>query len=127
MKMRLLLTIVGLTIGLAVPALAQENNTVDPEVRQQIEASIVKFDEATTKMTRLLSQPYIRRTRLRRGDGRRVLIQFPVGKPSNEGMHSTCQFPANSQATLFRCMQSATIYARSLNSIVCILKGRATL
>jgi ketosteroid isomerase-like protein len=49
MKMRLLLTIVGLTIGLAVPALAQENNTVDPEVRQQIEASIVKFDEAYNK------------------------------------------------------------------------------
>jgi uncharacterized protein (TIGR02246 family) len=46
MKIRLLLTLAGLAIRLAVPALAQEKNTVDPEVRQQMEALIVKFDEA---------------------------------------------------------------------------------
>jgi hypothetical protein len=46
MKMRLLPTLVGLAIGFAVPVLAQEQNTVDPEVRQQIEASIMKADEA---------------------------------------------------------------------------------
>ena len=44
--MHLLLMIAGLAIGFAVPALAQEQNTVDPEVRQQIEALIVKFDDA---------------------------------------------------------------------------------
>jgi hypothetical protein len=49
MKMRLLLIIAGLVIGFAVPALAQEQNTVDPEVRQQIEASIMKADEAFNK------------------------------------------------------------------------------
>jgi ketosteroid isomerase-like protein len=32
-----------------VPALAQEQNTVDPEVRQQIEAAVMKFDEAFNK------------------------------------------------------------------------------
>jgi ketosteroid isomerase-like protein len=33
----------------SVPALAQEQNTVDPEVRQQIEAAVMKFDEAFNK------------------------------------------------------------------------------
>jgi hypothetical protein len=46
MKMRVLLTLAGLAIGFAVPALGQEQNTVDPEVRQQIEAALTKFDEA---------------------------------------------------------------------------------
>jgi hypothetical protein len=46
MKMRLLLALIGLATGYAVPALAQEKDTVDPEVRQQIEASIMKAEEA---------------------------------------------------------------------------------
>ncbi len=45
MKTRLLL-IAGSIIGLALPAVAQEQNAVDPEVRQQIEAAHMKFDEA---------------------------------------------------------------------------------
>jgi ketosteroid isomerase-like protein len=49
MKMRLLLTLTGLAIGFAAPALAQEQNTVDPEVRQQIEAAVLKFDEEYNK------------------------------------------------------------------------------
>ena len=54
MKVPLLLTLAGLAIGFAVPVLAigfdvQEQNTVDPEVRQQIEAVLVKFDEAYNK------------------------------------------------------------------------------
>jgi ketosteroid isomerase-like protein len=44
--MRLLVTLAGLAIGFAGPALAQEQNTVDPEVRQQIEAAHMKFVEA---------------------------------------------------------------------------------
>ena len=36
-------------IGFGVPALAQEQNTVDPEVRQQIEAVHMKFVEAQNK------------------------------------------------------------------------------
>jgi ketosteroid isomerase-like protein len=32
-----------------VPALAQEQNTVDPEVRQQIEAAFMKYTEAYNK------------------------------------------------------------------------------
>ena len=49
MKVSLLLTLAGLAIGFAVPALAQEQNTVDPDVRQQIEAVHMKFVEAQNK------------------------------------------------------------------------------
>ncbi len=49
MKTRLLFIIAGSIIGFAVPALAQEQNTVDSEVRQQIEAEIMKPDEAFNK------------------------------------------------------------------------------
>jgi ketosteroid isomerase-like protein len=49
MKMRLLLTLAGFAIGFTVPALAQEQKTVDPEVRQQIEAELAKYDEAFNK------------------------------------------------------------------------------
>jgi Nuclear transport factor 2 (NTF2) domain. len=45
MKIRLLGALVGLAIGFTVPAFAQEQNTVDPEVRQQIEAALRKYDE----------------------------------------------------------------------------------
>ena len=38
-----------MAIGLAAPAFAQEQNTVDPEVRQQIQAVLKKFDEAFSK------------------------------------------------------------------------------
>ena len=48
MKVRLF-TLAGLAISLTVPAIAQEQNIVDPEVRQQIEASIIKADEAFNK------------------------------------------------------------------------------
>lgn len=44
--MRLLPTLAGLAISLAAPGLAEEQKTLDPEVRQQIEALILKFDEA---------------------------------------------------------------------------------
>ena len=49
MKMRLLLTLAGLAFSFALPTFAQEENTVDPEVRQQIEAVLVKYDEAFNK------------------------------------------------------------------------------
>jgi ketosteroid isomerase-like protein len=46
MKTRLLSALAGLAICFVMPVLAQEQNTVDPEVRQQIEASIMKLEEA---------------------------------------------------------------------------------
>ena len=49
MKIRLLFTLAALAIGLATPALAQLQNTVDPEVRQQIEAVTKRMEEAHNK------------------------------------------------------------------------------
>ncbi len=49
MKIRLLLTLAGLAFGFALPTFAQEQNAVDPQVRQQIEAVLVKFEEAYNK------------------------------------------------------------------------------
>jgi hypothetical protein len=46
MKMRLVVTIVWLVIGLAVTAFAQQKNTVDPQTAQQIRALAMKYDEA---------------------------------------------------------------------------------
>jgi len=40
MKVRFLPTLAGLVIGSTVPVLAQQKDTVDPEVRQQIEAAL---------------------------------------------------------------------------------------
>jgi len=49
MKIHLLLAVAGLAISVALPTFAQEQNTVDPEVRQQIEAVSMKYDEAYSK------------------------------------------------------------------------------
>jgi hypothetical protein len=49
MKLRLLTMLAGLAIGFAAPIFAQEQNTVDPEVRQQIEAVLMKYNEAWNK------------------------------------------------------------------------------
>jgi uncharacterized protein (TIGR02246 family) len=49
LKTRLFLALVGLAISLALPTFAQEQNAVDPEVRQQIEAVVAKFEDAYNK------------------------------------------------------------------------------
>ena len=49
MKIRLLVTLAGLAFGFALPTFAQEQNAVDPQVRQQIEAILMKFEEAYNK------------------------------------------------------------------------------
>jgi ketosteroid isomerase-like protein len=48
MKMRLV-ALAGLAISFALPSFAQQQNTVDPEVRQQIEAAVKKHEEAYNK------------------------------------------------------------------------------
>ena len=49
MKIRLLITLVVFATSLALPTLAQEQKMVDPEVRGQIEAAFMKFQEAYNK------------------------------------------------------------------------------
>jgi ketosteroid isomerase-like protein len=45
MKRRLLLVLAGLAIGFALPALAQQTNTPDPQLRQEFVAFLKKLDE----------------------------------------------------------------------------------
>jgi uncharacterized protein (TIGR02246 family) len=49
MKIRLVVAIVGLAISFTVPTLAQQKETVDPQIGQQIGALAAKFDEAYNK------------------------------------------------------------------------------
>jgi ketosteroid isomerase-like protein len=46
MKIRYLLVLVGLAISFALPALAQQKDTVDPQLRQVADALSKEFDEA---------------------------------------------------------------------------------
>ena len=46
MKVHILLTLALLAFNFVVPAPGQENNTVDPQVRKQIEELNVKYDKA---------------------------------------------------------------------------------
>ena len=44
MKIRLLITLTGLVIGFALPTVAQQTNTPDPQLREQVLALVTKFD-----------------------------------------------------------------------------------
>ncbi|HEY5779467.1 MAG TPA: hypothetical protein VIT00_12060 [Terrimicrobiaceae bacterium] len=46
---RLLLALAGLAFGFVFPILAQEQRTVDPQDRQQIEVIFMKFQDAYNK------------------------------------------------------------------------------
>ena len=49
MKNCLVILLAGWAIGVAVPAFAQQKDTVDPQIAQQIRALGVKYDEAFNK------------------------------------------------------------------------------
>jgi ketosteroid isomerase-like protein len=49
MKNRSIVAILGMVISLALPTFSQDQNTVDPEVRQQIEAALKMREEAINK------------------------------------------------------------------------------
>jgi hypothetical protein len=97
MKIRLVVPLVGLAISFAMPGLALEQNTVDPEIRQQIEAALRSLMKHSTKTMRLLLQPCTRRTRLRCGRNGRQVGWLWVNKPSRKGMQPTShRIPASS-------------------------------
>jgi hypothetical protein len=49
MKIRLVVPLVGLAINFAVPTFAQEKETVDPQIAEQIRALSIKYDDAFNK------------------------------------------------------------------------------
>jgi hypothetical protein len=124
MKIRFLLTLAGLAIGFAVPTLAQEQNTVDPEVRQQIEAVLVSFGEAFNKHDAAAVATHSRWTRFWCWTGEKV-VHFAVSKRSRSITQSILhRAPPNSPKNLFRCTQSETGYPLSRNGVTG--NGRAT-
>ena len=49
MKIRLVVALAGLAMSFALPAFAQQKNTVDPKIEQQIRTLAAKYDEAINK------------------------------------------------------------------------------
>jgi Domain of unknown function (DUF4440) len=49
MKIRFLLTLVGLAISFAVPTFAQQKDTVDPQLRETLVALVKEYDETFNK------------------------------------------------------------------------------
>ena len=49
MKIRYLLTLVGLAISFAIPTFAQKKDTIDPKVEQQVRVLAAKYDEAINR------------------------------------------------------------------------------
>ena len=85
MKIRdLLLTFVGLVISIAVPAFAQEQNTIDPEARRSLKLYLRSFKRRITTSTRLLSQRYGLKMPLKCGRGSREGGCILVVKPSKK-------------------------------------------
>ena len=60
--MRLVVALVGLAISFAVPAFAQQKDTADPQIDEQI---VKKFDEAFNNGDAAAVAALIRRTRFR--------------------------------------------------------------
>jgi uncharacterized protein (TIGR02246 family) len=49
MKIRLVVALAGLAMSFVLPAFAQQKNTVDPKIEQQIRTLAAKYDEAINK------------------------------------------------------------------------------
>ncbi|HET9377716.1 MAG TPA: hypothetical protein VFO40_22270 [Chthoniobacterales bacterium] len=91
-----------------MPTFAQEQNTVDPEVRQQIEAAVLKYQEAynnydATATAALFTQDAVEVVGSEMADAG----SLASGREAIEGMQPTSHLvPANHRSSLFRCMQS---------------------
>jgi hypothetical protein len=85
-EIRLVVALVGLAISFALLAFAQQKDTVDPQLLEQINATISKkYDEAVNNNDAAAVPRSTRRTRfLWRTQGR-----FTVGRPSRNGIQ-TC-------------------------------------
>ena len=124
MKIRSLLSLVGLAISFAMPVFAEVQTAVDPEVRQQIEAAFTKYHEAYNKYDAAAVADFYTLNAIEYL-GRRVWLW--VSKPSKRGMQSCSRrSQPSSHLSLFTCLQSTTTYVRSRISVIIPLK-RATI
>jgi hypothetical protein len=113
MKFRLLLVLAGLAIGFSAQARAQEQNTVDPQVRQQIEALNQKFDEAFNQNDAEAVADLFTAGAIEAGPDEAAL---PASKRSRIGTKFCSNpIPTATPTSLIRCTQSATVSVRSRN------------
>jgi hypothetical protein len=89
MKVRLVDTLLGLAISFAVAAFAQDKDTVDPEVRQQIEGLIEEHADAVNNNDTPAIAALTLKTRFRSGHGSRTVAWLPVSKLSRNGSQSS--------------------------------------
>ena len=112
MKIRLLFTLAALAIGLATPALAQLQNTVDPEVRQQIEAVTKRMEEVYNKHDAAAYADHFTEFAINvwsfQAEGAAVGRQL-----LKKSMKPFLQFPDRPHLRLFRYMPSPIEYWRS--------------
>jgi ketosteroid isomerase-like protein len=102
MKMQLV-TLLGLAISLAVPSSSQEQNKVDPEVRQEIETSLNNFGEAHNKhdaaaLAALFTQDAVEVWDWETGGG------VVVGRPAIEKRYAS-EFASNSGEFVSKLIQ----------------------
>src|SRR5271166_3063071 len=110
MKIRLMVGLVVLAMGFALPTFAQEKNAVAPKYVSRLKLYLRSFKRRIINTTRLLWARYTRKTLLRSGRGKGLL---PVGKPSRKGLHSTLhRILARWSPSSFRCTRSARTSAQ---------------
>ena len=83
MKMRLVIALIGLAISFALPTFAQQKDTVDPKINQQIRVLAVKYDEAINNHDAAAVAAFTRRTGLL---WRHNWVKFTVGSLSKNHM-----------------------------------------
>ena len=122
--MTFILALAGLAIGFALPGLAQEQNTVDPEVRQKIEAVTKRMKEAYNKNDAAAYAAFYTQ------DAIDVWSMFSegaaVGLPAIVKRYEAefASYPAPQSLKVVRYTRSATKYVLSWNTnIICMRRA----
>jgi ketosteroid isomerase-like protein len=74
-----------MAISFALPIAAQQKDSVDPEVRQQIEAVLIKFDEEYNKHDAAAIADLFTPDAVTWIDGPREAVTLPASKQSRKG------------------------------------------
>jgi hypothetical protein len=118
MKIRLLFTLAALAIGLATPTLAQLQNTVDPKMRQEIEAVTKRREEAFNKHDAAACSAFYTEFAI---DVWSIQAEgAAVGLPAiKKGMRPILHLsPHRSHSRSFRYMPSPIKYVRSWTTLI---------
>ena len=113
-----------MAISFALPTFSQDQRTVDPEARQQIEALFMKFGKAFNKHDPSAIAALYTENAMRSEPGGRMSVW--VSKPLRKAMQPCChRCLVNSPARLLRSIRSAMTCASS-RKIVRERNGRVT-